>query len=571
MRNLCLTLAWAAALSLPLKAATKPEIKQLHVPVRMRDGVHLYANIFLPGDKAKMPAILVRTPYGKWETLLPNYQGLLDHGYAIVVQDVRGRYESEGTFQPFTQEPADGDDTINWIARQPWSDGKVGMSGGSYLGIVQWKAALLNNPHLKALFPVVSGYDDYRDRFYSTGGAFKLGNRLEWMSENLHVPGYHPDFSQYVLHLPLRTADFAATGRESDMYQQALAHPAFDSFWHGISVKEHLDRVRVPAFAVGGWYDNYAQSDLEAFAALRKNSGLNRILIGPWPHNMSILFEGVDFGPESKVPIGALMIEWFDQWLMGKDTPLVSQPPVKIFVMGADRWRDAGAWPPEQARARDFYLESAGNANSLSGGGALDESASRTGSRRDIADRFVFDPRDPVPTRGGSVCCNPRVFPWGPMDQRPVEQRPDVLVYTTHPLRQDVEAVGPVKAVLYVSTTARDTDFTAKLVDVFPDGTARNLTDGILRLRYRNSLEHAEMAVPGQVYQITVDAGVTGNVFLRGHRIRLEISSSNFPRFDRNPNTGTPVANETKPTKATQTVYHDQQRPSRLVLMVMGS
>ena len=568
MRDVYLTLACAAVLALHLTAAHQVEVKQMHVPVRMRDGVHLFANVFLPADKGRFPTILVRTPYGKWETLLPNYEALLEHGYAVVVQDVRGRYESEGSFQGFTQEPADGNDTINWIARQPWSDGKVGMSGGSYLGIVQWKAALEQNPHLKAIFPVVSGYDDYRDRFYSTGGAMQLGHRLLWMSENLHAPMYHPDFSHYVLQLPLRNADVAATGRESNMYQEALAHPAYDAFWRGISVKEHMDRVRVPVFAVGGWYDNFVESDLEAFAALHKISGLNRILIGPWPHNMSIPFADVNFGPGAKVPISQLQIEWFDQWLMGKDTQLVSQAPVKIFIMGADKWLEAHSWPPEQGREHAFYLESTGNANTAEGDGQLGYELSEKG-RREAADRFVFDPHDPVPTHGGAVCCNPRVFPWGPMDQRAVERRKDVLVYSTKPLSHDVEVVGPVKAVLYVSTTARDTDFTAKLVDVFPDGTARNLTDGILRLRYRDSLERAESATPGQIYEITVDAGVTGNVFLKGHRIRLEISSSNFPRFDRNPNTGTLIAGETKLLKATQTVYHDRQHPSRLVLMVM--
>jgi putative CocE/NonD family hydrolase len=282
---------------------------------------------------------------------------------------------------------------------------------------------------------------------------------------------------------------------------------------------------------------------------------------------MSIPFSDVDFGPESKVPISALQIEWFDQWLMGKDTPIVSHPPVHVFVMGANKWRDLREWPPAQARERAFYLDSAGSATSLAGDGALGEAQPQ--ARKQAFDRFVFDPRNPVPTRGGSVCCNPRIFPWGPMDQRPVEQRRDVLVYTTRPLHRDVEAIGPVKAILYVSTTARDTDFTAKLVDVFPDGTARILADGILRLRYRNSLERAESATPGQIYQVVIDAGVTGNVFLKGHRIRLEISSSNFPRFDRNPNTGTAIATETKLIKATQTIYHDREHPSRLVLMVM--
>jgi putative CocE/NonD family hydrolase len=546
-----LSLIFCAALA----AAPKPS-RVVRAAVPMRDGVHLAANVFLPAATGRVPAILIRTPYGKGDSLNDTWQAFVDHGYAVVLQDVRGRYESEGVFDPLRQEPADGDDTLNWIARQPWSDGKVGMTGGSYVGIVQWKVALRNNPHLKAIFPVVSGDDDYRDRFYSTGGAMKLGQRLEWMAENLKAPGYHPDFPDFVLHLPLRTSDVAATGQLSRMYRDAAAHPSFDSFWRSISVREQLPSIKVPVFAVGGWYDNYAQSDLEAYAALHKSSGLNRVVIGPWPHNMSTPFAGVDFGPDSSAPVRSLQLEWFDQWLMGRDTPLLSRLPVKLFVMGANRWRESREWPPEQARARSFYLESNGELG--------DKPVAATSE-----DHYVYDPRDPVPTRGGAVCCNPKVFPWGPMDQRPVEQRRDVLVYSTPPLSHDVEVVGPVKVVLYVATSARDTDFTAKLVDVFPDGYARNLSDGILRLRYRKSLETAELAAPGEVYQIAVDAGVTGNVFLKGHRVRIEISSSNFPRFDRNPNTGGPVADETRFVKASQTVYHDRSRPSRVELMVL--
>jgi putative CocE/NonD family hydrolase len=279
---------------------------------------------------------------------------------------------------------------------------------------------------------------------------------------------------------------------------------------------------------------------------------------------MSIPFAGVDYGPSSSAPIRQLQIDWFNEWLMGKKAPYDSDPPVKVFVMGANRWREAHQWPPEEAAPRQFFLESGGRANSLSGDGELDESQASG-----PADRFVFDPASPVPTRGGAVCCNPRVFPWGPLDQRPIESRPDVLVYTTRPLRHDLETIGPVEVVLHVATSARDTDFTAKLVDVFPDGTARNLCDGILRLRYRHSLSQPQPAVPGEVYRITIDAGVTANVFLKGHRIRVEISSSNFPRFDRNPNTGGKVADAVKLQKASQTVYHDAQHPSALVLMVM--
>ena len=553
----------AACVSLAA-AAHKPIVKQMSVPVAMRDGVRLASNLYLPSLHGQFPCILVRTPYGKGADITPHYQAFVDRGYAVMVQDVRGRYESEGAFQPLTQEMGDGDDTINWIARQQWSNGKVGMMGGSYVGIVQWKAALLNNPHLKAIFPVVSGSDDYRDRYYSTGGAMKLGNRLQWMSENLRAPGYHTDFDKFVLHLPTRTSDITALGWTSMMYQEVIAHPTFDAFWRNISTREHLAKVNVPVFSVGGWYDNFVQSDLEAYSTLRRKSSLNRILIGPWPHNMSVPFEGTDFGPESFVPIRELQLEWFDQWLMGKDSPLLSKPPVKVFMMGANQWREAREWPPEGSTSRFFFLESKGKANSLEGDGSLTDKLPSGGT-----DQFVFDPLAPVPTRGGAVCCNPKVFPWGPLDQRTVEARKDVLVYSTKPLKRDLEVIGPVQLVLYVSTNARDTDFTAKLVDVFPDGRARNLTDGILRLRYRNSLEKPEPAVPGEIYRVTIDAGVTGNVFLKGHRIRVEVSSSNFPRFDRNPNTGGKVADAVKMNKANQTVYHDSRHPSALVLTVM--
>jgi uncharacterized protein len=540
-------------------------VRQLRVEIPMRDGVRLSANVFLPGNRARGPAILERTPYGKGAGITPLYEAFVARGYTVVAQDVRGRYESEGVFQPLRQEPADGEDTLNWIARQPWSDGRIGMIGGSYRGIVQWQAAVLNNPHLKAIFPIVSGWDHYRDRFYSPGGAMKLGNRLGWMAENLKVPEYRPDFSKYVLHLPVRTSDIAATGRSSEMFQSAVAHPGFDSFWRAISVREQIQKVRIPVFAVGGWYDNFVESDLDAYEALRRTTGLNRLLVGPWPHNMSYRFPEADFGPDSQVPVRALQFEWFDRLLMGKNTPLFSRPPLKLFIMGANRWREEREWPPEDARPRAFYLKSGGRANALGGDGALvDEPSSRAGR-----DQFVYDPRDPVPTRGGAVCCNPRNFPWGPMDQRPVERRKDVLVYTTRPLKKDLEAVGPVTVILYAATSARDTDFTAKLVDVFPDGNARNLTDGILRLRYRGSLEKPELARPGETYRIAIDAGVTGNVFLKGHRIRVEISSSNFPRFDRNSNTGGRIAYETHLLRATQTVYHGRRTPSQLILMTM--
>lgn len=384
------------------------------------------------------------------------------------------------------------------------------------------------------------------------------------MSENLRVPGFHPDFGKFVLHLPLITADVAATGRESQMYQEALAHPDFDAFWKARSTREHLDQIRVPVFQVDGWFDNFVESDLDAYQILRKRSGLHRILIGPWPHNMGIPFSDVDFGTEARVPLRNFQTEWFDQFLKGKDTPLMSTPPVRVFVMGINQWRDERSWPPP-ARLERFYFESRGHANSLGGDGKLETRLPFESAR----DRFDFDPHDPVPTAGGAVCCNPKVLPWGPMDQRAVEKRADVLVYTTPPLGRALEVIGPVRVVLYAATSALDTDFTAKLVDVFPDGRAQNLTDGILRLRYRHSLEREELARPGAIAKLIIDAGVTGNVFLKGHSIRVEISSSNFPRFNRNPNTGRAIASETELRTAHQTIYHDSRHPSHVELPVL--
>lgn len=533
----------------------------------MRDGVTLATNIFRPAGAGRAPIILVRTPYNKGADIPPAYRPFVERGYAVAIQDVRGRYDSEGVFQPLKQESADTEDTLNWLGRQTWSNGRIGMTGGSYLGIVQWKAALLGNRYLKAIFPVVAGCDDYTDRFYSPGGALKLGQRLQWMAENVRAPEFpKPKFLDFVLHLPLRSADRRATGHTVDFYQKALDHPAYDAFWKQLSTREKLANVRVPVFSVGGWYDNFVESDLEAFRLMRSNGRTHRILIGPWPHNMSYVFPGVDFGPEARLPVRALQNEWFDYWLKGEPERgalhSVANPPARIFVMGANRWRDEEEWPLRRARLTAFYLSSGGRANTLGGDGRLQ----RGEPRRQRPDQFVYDPSDPVPTGGGAVCCNPKVLPWGPRDQRVIEKRRDVLVYTSGPMKRELEVTGPVRVVLYVSTSQPDTDFTAKLVDVFPNGEARILTDGILRLRYRESLEKPVLARPGEVYAIAIDAGVTSNVFARGHRIRVEISSSNFPRFDRNPNTGRPVADEKELRRAVQTVYHERGRASYVLL-----
>lgn len=544
--------------------APPPPAENRDVWIPMRDGVRLSANLYRPSSQGRFPTILVRTPYNKGGEILPGYRYFVEHGYAVVVQDVRGRYKSEGVFRPFTQEIADGDDTLSWIARQAWSNGNIGMVGGSYNGIVQWKAALSGNPHLKAIAPVVAGDDEYLDRFYSTGGALKLGHRLLWLSENLKQPGFQADFSRFVRVLPVRRADRAATGHDVDLYQQALQHPAYDSFWKALSTREQMSRVHVPALIVGGWYDNYVESDFDAFTRLRRTMPATRLIVGPWPHNMSIKFPGIDFGPDAMKPIRQMQRAWFDHWL--KSVPLAAtDPPILLFVMGANVWRDEQEWPLARARTRAYYLGSHQGANSLAGDGFLKEVL----PTQSESDQYTYDPKSPVPTRGGAVCCNPAIFPWGPLDQRTIEARRDVLVYSTPPLSHDVEVTGNVRLSLFVSTSAADTDFTAKLVDVFPDGEARLMTDGILRLRYRDSIEKAARIEPGRIYRVNIDLGVTSNLFRAGHRIRLEVSSSNFPRFDRNANTGEPVGSDEMLRPAQQRVYHSGQYPSALLLPVV--
>jgi len=554
------------ALASPAMFAQEPQVeRQVRVQVVMRDGVKLEANVFKPAGAVRLPTILIRTPYGKGAEITANHQAFVEHGYVVMVQDVRGRHGSEGVFKPVEQEGADGEDTLTWIAKQPWSDGKVGMVGGSYLGMAQWQLAVRNPPQLKAIFPVVSGYDEYLDRFYSRGGGMKLGHRLLWMAENLRNYTAAPDFDAIVRHLPLRTADKKATGKTIDWFQVALDHPSYDAFWRSTSARDRLSRMRVPVFAVGGWFDNYGQSDLEAFAELRRLGRESRVLIGPWAHNMSDRFAGVDFGREASIAIRKLQFDWFDHWLKGKDT-LGGLPTARYFTMGENRWHDSTVWPPDDAKMTPYYLSSKKNANGLDGDGALETRK----KRESHSDEFMYDPLHPVPTRGGAVCCNFKVFPPGPMDQRPVEKRADVLVYTTPELKSDLEVSGVVRAYLYVSSSAPDTDFTAKLVDVHPDGTALNVTDGMLRLRFRNGLDKPELAKPGEIYAINLDAGATSMVFQKGHRVRLEISSSNFPRFDRNLNTGRSNADETRIQIARQTIHYGGLTPSALMLPVVS-
>ena len=543
------------------------EQEQLGITMPMRDGIRLAADLYLPRAAGPVPTVLVRTPYSRKTTSTAGYRYFATRGYAVVLQDVRGRYDSEGLFGTAEQEGPDGNDTLNWIARQSWSDGHVAMVGSSYLGIVQWWAAIQGNPHLAAISPMCSGDDEYSDRWYSTGGALQIGHRLSWLAANLTPPSHvRPLFESYIAHLPLRTADVVAAGTPLSMWRNALAHPSYDHFWKSVSIREKFNRIKVPVLSLGGWFDEYSESDLDAFARLAKSGQPVETWIGPWSHDPGHRFSTRDFGPDAFISIKQKQGDWFDRWLKQEWKHMEPAAPLlHLFVMGPNIWREEHEWPLSRTRNTPAYLTSSGHANTANGDGLLQWTQAPAGK----SDIYSYDPKNPVPTTGGAICCDSGLLPPGPLSQAEVEQRDDVLVYTSGPLREDLEVTGQVRVVLYVASSANDTDFTAKLVDVEPSGRPLLVTDGIQRMRYRVSLETPELMKRNAPYQVTIDAGVTSYVFAPGHRVRLEISSSNFPRFDRSLNSARPNADETRTGKAKQTVFHERGYPSALILPVI--
>jgi putative CocE/NonD family hydrolase len=559
----------------------------LGLSVPMRDGVRLSTDVYLPDAPGPFPVILVRTPYNNnVEASVQDAVFFAQRGYAFVVQDVRGRFDSEGEWSPFVHEAQDGYDTQEWCGTQPWSTGKVGTSGASYVALTQWLPAPLRNPHLTAMAPRV-GFSNLFHNWVYTGGAFQLGFNLRWGAIQMHTrtnqvqylwmpPEQH--LAGLFWHLPLISGDENA-GRVCEFYREWMRHPAYDSYWEKLgNIEKDYDQIDVPAYGFGGWYDVFLQSTLNNFMGVRRRGYSERarrgqkILIGPWIHDLGARGTcsrtgDVDFGPAALMSLRDEELRWFDYWLRGIDTGITREPAVRVFVMGANRWRTADEWPIPGTRYVEHYFHSAGRAGSLFGDGRLD----RRRPEAEPPDTYVYDPRDPVPTLGGSTCCGEDItpVPMGPRDQRPAEWRPDVLCYTTPPLEADVEVTGPVRVVLWAASTARDTDFTAKLVDVHPSGLAVNVAQGIIRARFRESWEAPTLLEPGRISRYEIDCWSTSNCFLAGHRIRVEISSSNFPQFDRNPNTGHPFALDTELSSATQTIYHDAAHPSHIVLPVI--
>jgi putative CocE/NonD family hydrolase len=561
------------------------------VPFTMSDGTTLYADIYRPNVQGRFPALLNRVPYNKAAAQAYTYAHPIwyaRHGYIVVVQDTRGRWRSEGEFDPFRHEANDGFETVSWVAGLPFCDGRVGLYGYSYCGMNQLLTAARRPPSLRAIAPAFAGSDLY-DGWCYQGGAFCLGLNAWWAiflaqdaarrqgqpELGLRLERAGREMPERYWALPLQDVFPSSELRDKAPYYYAwLDHPARDEFWHEVSVQERYDKIEIPALHIGGWYDSFIEGTLRNYIGLStqgKNEQVRanqRLVIGPWYHNPWSSFVGaVDFGPEAASLVDEYQLRWFNYWLKGIDTGLSNKPPVKIFVMGENIWRDEQGWPLVRAREIDYFLHSNGRANSINGDGWLSPSP----PSEELPDVYVYDPSDPVPSAGGRSCCVPLISPMGPIDQRLVETRNDVLVYSTQPLERDIEVTGPVTAVLWASSSAEDTDFTVKLVDVYPDGRAINLCDGIVRARFRESLLTPSLIVPNEVYRYEIRVGATSNLFRKGHRIRVEVSSSNFPTYDRNPNTGQwpKDARQCDMQIATQVVYHERKWPSHIRLPII--
>jgi putative CocE/NonD family hydrolase len=584
---IAVTVSFAFAPNRPVLAQTaggapaKFEVTvEQNVAAKMRDGVILRADIYRPKAGGQFPVLLERTPYDKNGGREFAMRGAA-RGYVVVIQDTRGRYASDGEFYTFKNEPNDGYDTVEWVAALPYSDGKVGMFGGSYVGATQFLAAIAHPPHLAGIAPNVTA-SNYHNGWTYQGGAFEQWFNQSWATglseDTLRRASDHATTPlEWRNVLPLSAYPMRGVPEAKSLapyYADWLAHPNYDDYWKALSIEEHYSQIQVPLFNIAAWYDLFLGGSLRNYELLKSKGGSpaarndQRLLVyigghaGGWEDRK---IGDVDFGEKAPMDGDGLTLDWYDAIFKGANNALAGAKPVRIFVMGRNEWRDEDDWPLARAKNTKYFLHSGGNASSAAGDGALTPQSPAAETR----DSFVYDPANPVPTIGGPLCCRSDLLKPGPIDQKEVEQRKDVLVYTTPALEHDLEVTGPVTADLYVTTSAADTDFTAKLVDVWPNGFAQNLTEGILRMRYRDSQEKPELTKPATVYHISVDLWATSNVFLAGHKLRLEISSSNFPRFDRNLNTGEEQARSNTMVKATNTVLHDREHPSSLVLPIV--
>ncbi|MGY0390650.1 CocE/NonD family hydrolase [Nocardioides sp. WG-D5] len=548
---------------------------EVDVPVPMRDGTILRADIYRPAEEGSYPVLVNRSPYDKnmLLDLFIDFKRAARSGYVVIYQDTRGRFASDGEWTPWKHERDDGYDTVEWAASLPYGNGKVGMFGASYHGSTQWSAAIAGSPQLRAIAPVIT-WSDPEDGLMFRGGAIELGVNALW--GHMTALGQHPkeglapdEMMQRVQstfrgldslatstywQLPSGLPAIAATGQPDLGVTRALADPLTTD---ECRVSTHYDAMSLPSLNFAGWNDLFLQGTLDNFVGMRERGHTARLIVGPWTHGTIAGTQGgqvndTNYGLGAMVPggqaVGDIHLAWFDHWLKDQPATKDHESGVLLFVMGINQWREEGEWPLSRAKDTELYLDVEGSLN-WSNSVADDASSS-----------FVYDPADPVITRGGNMLLSTE-FPAGPLDQRETEERDDVLVFTTEPLEDDLEITGRVRATLFASTDGPSTDWIVRLCEVDSAGVSRNIVDGITRV-------HTDAH---RVDEVEIDLWSTSIVIRAGHRLRVQVTSSNFPRWDRNLNTDEPVGEQITIRVARQRIFHDRSRPSRIILPIVAS
>jgi putative CocE/NonD family hydrolase len=550
-----------------LKFYLTAQLEEVMVP--MRDGVKLHTRIWKPVEAKNgdtYPVILER---GYQPGYPEHAERFTAAGYIYVGQSSRGHRLSEGELNRFFSDAKDGYDTLDWISQQPWSNGKIAMYGKSYMAATQWLVAPEQHPNLKAIIPQNMNADIWQC-VYRCNGALTLAmtahGRTYGSSEDREKIAEY-GWEDFYRHLPLINLDEAFTGEKNKMWREYVSHATYDDYWQAIGIRDKYDKITIPVYLMGGWYDYYPGAAFTSFNQLKAQGATDeiRIAISPTDH-LDRVVEARNFGPHADKDELGLAIRWLDYVIKGIDNGIKDEPPIKIFVMGINEWREAYEWPLPGTQFTNYYFRSPDGSRigSLSTAPPGDEPPTV----------YIYDPDDPVPTIGGNHSFlgtdQPELIQVGAFDQRPNESRHDVLVFTRPPVIEDMEVTGPIVIKLYAASSAPDTDFTAKLIDVYPDGAAYNLTEGIIRARFRESIwEAPKPLVPGKIYEYTLELLPTSNVFKKGHRIRVHLTSSNFPLWDRNPNTGREQGMYTQLQIAEQTIFHEQAYPSHIILPII--
>lgn len=556
------------------------------VPVKVRDGTVLSCDIWRPKSAEKVPALLQRQPYDKRMAQAYVYAHpawYARHGYGVVVQDSRGRGSSEGSFYPLRLDAEDGFDTIAWCAAQSWCSGKVASFGFSLPGLNQLLAAAEKPEALVAAVPGFYPQGMY-DGLVHVGGAFGLAAVLNWASllaPDAALRAGRPELLEVIRNavgcggpaptLGLKDMPFLLQPDILPFLRDYLDHPTFDRYWQEFELGGRLGRIGVPCLHVSGWYDTFVNQTLDAYQRFKSATAADhRLLVGPWYHiPWSQQVASVDFGDAARNFVDEYQLAWFDAWTKGQRSAIEKIPPVRVFVTGSNKWHDADRWPLPGTTTQTWYLRSDGRANSLSGNGFLSRDKP---NENEPSDYFFYDPAGPVQSLGGHSCCYPQSTPMGPMLQREVELRNDVLVFSSDPLERPLWVSGNVTARLFAATSARDTDWVVKLCDVAPDGRSLNIQEGVIRARFRNGFDREALVEPDSLNEYTIMVGACCHRFDAGHRIRVQVTSSNFPAIDRNPNTGGALGMEGpfEWVPASQTVRHDAAHPSAVTLPIVS-